>query len=117
MNSESDSFFASSISIQSALKKSRSQTSTVWAHTHAAHDDENSKFKYCTHCTTSSIYYTNISFNMQMHLQKCHKINVKISVSQVQTAAFEQLQQLYLQAKMSDQIKEIDAQVFKKQLD
>ena len=102
MNSESDSFFASSILIQSTLKKSRSQTSAVWAHICAAHDDENSKFKYCTHYTTSSIYYTNISFNMWTHLQRCHEINVEISVNQIQTAALEQLQQLYLQAKMSD---------------
>ena len=54
---------------------------------------------------------------MQMHLQKHHEINIKISVNQVQTAALEQLQQLYLQAKVSDQTEEIDAQVFKKQLD
>ena len=54
---------------------------------------------------------------MQTHFQKHHKINIKIFVSQVQTAALEQLQQLYLQAKVSDQTEEIDAQVFKKQLD
>ncbi len=38
-------------------------------------------------------------------------------MSQVQTAVLEQLEQLYLQMKLSDQIKVIDAQVFEKQLD
>ena len=52
-----------------------------------------------------------------MHLQRHHQINVKVSVSQVQTAALEQLEQLYLQAKLSDQTEAIDAQVFEKQLD
>ncbi len=117
MNSESDSSFASFTSVQSVLKKSRSQTSAVWTHCQTAHDDENLKFKYYTHCTISSSYCTNISFNMWMHLQRCHQINVKASVSQVQMTALEQLEQLYLQAKLSDQIKAIDAQVFEKQLD
>jgi len=54
---------------------------------------------------------------MQMHLQRHHQINVEVSVSQVQMTALEQLEQLYLQAKLSDQIEAIDAQVFEKQLD
>ena len=54
---------------------------------------------------------------MQTYLQRHHQINVKVSVSQVQTTALEQLEQLYLQAKLSDQIKAINAQVFEKQLD
>jgi len=37
-------------------------------------------------------------------------------VSQVQAATFQQLKQLYFQAKSFDQIKSIDAQVFEKQL-
>jgi hypothetical protein len=37
-------------------------------------------------------------------------------VGQVQTAVLEQLEQLYLQAKLSGQTEAIDAQVFKKQL-
>ena len=83
MDSKPDSFFTPSISIQSVVKKSRSQTSTVWAHTRAAHDDEDSKFKYCTHCITFPIYSTNISSNMRMHLQRHHEINVEISVNRV----------------------------------
>jgi len=38
-------------------------------------------------------------------------------MSQVQTAALEQLQQLYLQATLSGQTEAINAQVFEKQLD
>ena len=38
-------------------------------------------------------------------------------MSQVQTAALEQLQQLYLQAKSFSQTEAIDAQVFQEQLD
>ena len=117
MNSESDSSFAFFTSVQSVLKKSRSQTSAVWTHCHAAHDDENSKFKYCIHCTTSSSYCTNISFNMWTHLHRHHQIDIEIFMSQVQTAVLEQLEQLYLQAKLFSQTEAIDAQVFEKQLD
>ncbi len=117
MNSEPDSSFASFTSVQSVLKKSRSQTSAVWTHCWTVHDDEDLKFKYCTHCTTSSSYCTNISFNMQMHLQRCHQIDIEASVNQVQMTALEQLEQLYLWVKLSDQIEAIDAQVFEKQLD
>jgi len=53
---------------------------------------------------------------MQKHLKSWHKINVKISVSQVQATTLQQLEQLYLQAMLSDQIKAIDAQVFQKHL-
>ena len=102
MNSESDSSFAFFTSVQSVLKKLRSQTSAVWSHCCTACDDENSKFKYCTHYTISSLYCTNINFNMWIHFQKHHQINVKVSVNQVQTAALEQLEQLYFQAKLSD---------------
>ncbi len=88
MNSEADSLFAST-SFQSILKQSESQVSSViWAHYHAAHDnDSNSKFKYYTHCT-SLIYDINISFNMWKHLLK-HKIKVKVSVNQVQATIFQ----------------------------
>ena len=37
-------------------------------------------------------------------------------MSQIQATTVQQLEQLYLQAKLSDQTEEIDAQVFKKQL-
>ena len=37
-------------------------------------------------------------------------------MSQIQATTVQQLEQLYFHAKLSDQTKEIDAQVFKKQL-
>ena len=117
MNSETDSVSVSN-TLWSILKKSRSQVSSaVWAHSHVTHHDEDLKFKYCTYCTASEIYSTNISFNMWKHLQEQHDIEVNIAVSQVQAATLQQLKQLYLQAESSDQIKSIDAQVFEKQLD
>ena len=85
---EADSLFASTL-FQSTLKQSESQVSSmIWAHCHAAHDDDsNSKFKYYIHYTFS-IYDTNISFNMWKHLLK-HKIKVKVSVNQVQATIFQ----------------------------
>ena len=115
-NSEADSIFTLSTSFQDMLKQSKSQvSSTVWAHCHLTWDEDDdldSKLKYCTHYTTFSVYYTNISFNMWKHLKSWHKINVKIPVNQVQATTLQQLEQLYLQAMLSDQIKAIDAQVF-----
>ena len=84
MNSESDSSFTSFISVQSILKKSRSQISVVWTHCRAAHDNKNLKFKYYIYYTTSPSYYTNISSNMQTHLQRYYQINIKTFMSQVQ---------------------------------
>src|SRR5947207_7048117 len=83
----------------------------------AAQNDENSKFKYCIYCTIFKIYFTNISFNMQKHLQTQHNVDIDIVVSQVQAATFQQLKQLYFQIKSFNQIKIINAQVFQKQLD
>ena len=54
---------------------------------------------------------------MQKHLQTQHNVDIDIAVSQVQAATFQQLKQLYLQAKSFNQIKAINAQVFQKQLD
>ena len=92
MDSEPDSSLAPSTSVQSTLKKSRSQISTVWTHCREARDDEDPKYKYCTYCTTSPPYCTNISSNMRAHLQRRHQIDVETSVGQVQTAALEQLE-------------------------
>jgi len=115
MNFEADSSLAPS-SFQSMLKQSSQVSSAVWAHYHAACDDEDSdsKLKYCTYCTTLKIYCTNISFNMQKHLKAWHNIDVDIVVSQVQVTILQQLEQLYLQAKSFSQTKEINAQVFQK---
>ena len=104
MNSDTDSFFALSTSALSTstlsmLKQSRSHVlSAVWAQCCTARDDETDdpKLKYCTHCTIFLIYCTNISINMQKHLRKQHKINVETTISQVQAATLQQLEQLYL---------------------
>ena len=72
MTSNTDSSFAPSTSFQSTSKYSKTQApSSVWAHCRAAIDGEDSdpKLKYCTHCTTSPVYSTNISTNMQKHLK------------------------------------------------
>ena len=56
---------------------------------------------------------------MQRHLQQHHEITVESSVDSVQEATLEQLEQLeqlYLNTKSSDQTEEINAQVFEKQL-
>ena len=81
MNSEADSVFVSSI-LKSILKQSRNQVSSaVWDHCCAAQNDEDLKFKYCTYYMISEIYFTNISFNMQKHLQTQHNIDIDIAVS------------------------------------
>ena len=125
MNSDTDSFFtlftsALSTSTLSILKQSRSHVlSAVWTQCCTAHDDETDdlKLKYCTHCTIFLIYCTNISTNMWKHLRKQHRINVEMTISQVQAATLQQLEQLYLWAELSDQTKKINTQVFWKQLD
>jgi len=53
---------------------------------------------------------------MRKHLKGKHNIDVETSVSQVQVAALEQLEQLYLRAKSLGQAENIDDQVFKNQL-
>ena len=100
------------------LKQSSQVSSAVWAHYRAACDDEDpdSKLKYCTYYTTLKIYCMNINFNMWKHLRAWHNIDIDIAVSQVQATTLQQLEQLYLQAKSSSQIEEINAQVFQKQL-
>ena len=117
VNFETDSVFASSI-LKSILKQSKNQVSSaVWDYCCAAQNDEDSKFKYYIYCMIFEIYFTNISFNMWKHLQTQYNVDIDITVSQVQAATLQQLEQLYLQAKLFSQIKAIDAQVFQKQLD
>jgi hypothetical protein len=119
MDSEAESSFTPSTSFQSTLKQLRSQVSSaVWAHCRKARDDEDPdpKLKYCTHCTTPSIYCTSISTNMRKYLKGQHKIDVEIPISRVQATTLQQLEQLYLRAELLGQTEEIDAQVFLKQL-
>jgi hypothetical protein len=119
MASNADSSFAPSTSHQSISKHSKTQApSAVWAHCRAAIDGEDSdpKLKYCTHCTTSPVYSTNISTNMQKHLKGQHKIDVEVSVSRIQSTTLQQLEHLYSQVQSSGQTEDIDSQVFKNHL-
>ena len=92
MASNTDSSFAPSTSLQSTSKQSRTQASSaVWAHCHAAIDGEDldPKLKYYTYCTTSPVYSTNISTNMRKHLKGQHKIDVEVSVGQIQSTTLQ----------------------------
>ena len=92
MASNADSSFASSTSLQSTSKHSKTQVpSAVWAHCHAVINGEDSdpKLKYCTYCTTSPVYSTNISTNMQKYLKGQHKIDVEVSVGCIQSTTLQ----------------------------
>ena len=81
VNFETDSVFISN-TLKSILKQSRNQVSSaIWDHCYAAQNDEDLKFKYYTYCMISEIYFTNISFNMQKHLQTWHNVDIDIAVS------------------------------------
>ena len=109
VNSEVNSVFASS-TLKSILKQLRNQVLfTVWDYYHAAQNDKDLKFKYYTYYMISEIYFINISFNMWKYLWEQHDIEVDITVSWVQAATFQQLEQLYLQVKSFNQIKTINA--------
>ena len=54
---------------------------------------------------------------MRKHIERNHKIQVELTTSRIQTTALQQLKQLYLKAESSGQTREIDTQVFWKQLD
>jgi hypothetical protein len=105
------------ISTQSQSKPSRGPApSIVWDHCRTANDTENPAVKYCKHCTDPA-YSSSISSNMKKHLQSKHGIVIEITSGRVQTKTLQQLQQLYLKAKSSDQTEEIDTQVFEHYLD
>ena len=53
---------------------------------------------------------------MQNHLKSKHEIIVERTLSPIQATIVLQLQQLYLQTESSGQTDDIDAQVFRKQL-
>jgi len=50
---------------------------TTWVHTRTARDGENSRHKYCIHCTVLSPYNTSVSTNMRQHLKSKHGIIVE----------------------------------------
>ena len=57
------------------------------------------------------------STNLQSYLKSKHAIFVEVTLGKIQSKALEQLKELYDQAESSGQTKEIDAQVFLRQLD
>ena len=57
------------------LRKGRS-AHTTWVHTRTARDGENSRHKFCIHCTVTPPYSTSVSTNMRGHLESKHEIYV-----------------------------------------
>ena len=65
---------------------------------------------------THPIFKTTVTTNLRNHLKTKHKIIVEGTLSPIQATTIQQLQQLYLQAESLRQTDDIDAQVFRKQL-
>ena len=57
------------------LKRGKS-AHTTWVHTHTARYGEDSRLKFCIHCTITPPYSTSISTNMRGHLESKHRIIV-----------------------------------------
>jgi hypothetical protein len=72
MASEADSsLFAHSATQDSTQSRTRGRsTHTTWIHSRTAHeeDGEDPKLRYCIHCTTTPIYRTIVTTNIQAHL-------------------------------------------------
>jgi len=102
-------------SVQTGTQKSKQPRSaaTTCAHTRTAHDNEDSRYKYCIHCTTSP-YGTSVTTNMRAHLQSKHGVIVDRTLGQIQATTIQQLQQPYLQAMSTGQTEVIDTRVFRK---
>ncbi len=97
------------------LRKGRS-AHTTWVHTRTARDGENSRHKFCIHCTVTPPYSTSVSTNMRGHLESKHEIYVDRTPGPIQVETVRQLQQLYTRAQSSGQTEEIDTQVYRKYL-
>ena len=92
--------------------------SAVQVHSRTALDSKDPAYRYCIHCTTDPIFKTWMApTNLQSHLKSKHAIFVEVTLGKIQSKALEQLKELYDQAESSGQTKEIDAQVFLRQLD
>jgi hypothetical protein len=106
-------------SVDSGSKKSKRGRSahTTWAHTRTARDGEDSRLKFCIHCTVPPPYSTSVSTNMRGHLESKHGIIIDRTPGPIQVETVRQLQQLYTRAQSSGQTEEIDTQVYRKHLD
>ena len=120
MASKADSsLFARSATQDSTQSRTRGRSAhTTWIHSRTAHktNGEDPKLKYCIHCTTTPIYGTSVTTNMQKHLLLKHQIDIERDLSLIQAATIQQLEQLYLRAESSSQTADIDTQVFWKHL-
>ena len=120
MASEADSsLFEHSATQDSTQSRTRGRSAhTTWIHSRTAReeDGEDSKLRYCIHCTTMPIYGTIVTTNMWAHLQTKHAIIIEREPGLIQATTVQQLQQLYLRADLSGQTEEINAQVFWKYL-
>ena len=106
-------------SVKTGSKKSKRGRSahTTWVHTRTARDGEDSRLKFCIHCTVPPPYSTSVSTNMRGHLESKHGIIVDRTLGPIQVETVRQLQQLYTQAQSSDQTEAIDTQAYRKCLD
>jgi hypothetical protein len=121
MDSEVESLQAPSTtqdSVETGSKKSKRGKSahTTWIHTRTARDGEDSRLKFCIHCTGTPPYSTTVSTNMRIHLESKHGIVVDRTPGPIQAETVRQLQQLYTRAQSSGQTEEIDTQVYRKRL-
>ncbi|MCJ1331163.1 hypothetical protein MMC10_007850 [Thelotrema lepadinum] len=100
---------------ESYRDKNHRSADATWAHTHAAHEDENPKHKYCKYCIETP-YGTSVTTNLRGHLKSKHEIVIIREQNVVQLATQRQLRNLYSRVDYSEDAKEIDALAFKKHL-
>jgi len=123
MNSEVDSSIISPTldTLETESKKSRKRSAhTTWAHTRTPQDQEpeyqgKNRLFYCKYCIDES-YSTPASTSFRHHLLSKHEIRVEATPGPIQTAALEQLQQLYTRAMSLGQTQQLDSQVLQKNL-
>jgi len=63
-------------SVETELKGRGKSAYTTWVHTQTARDRENSRLKFCIHCTATPPYSTSVSTNMHRHLKLKYGIYV-----------------------------------------
>jgi hypothetical protein len=105
-----------SVETESQKPKRGTSAHTTWAHARTARDGEDSSRKFCIHCTETPPYGTSVTTNMRKHLESKHGIIINRTPGPTLTETAQQLQQLYVRARTSGQIEEIDTQVYRKYL-
>jgi hypothetical protein len=104
----------------SSTTKSRGKAAlSTWAHARQAKSNEPTlnpdghPLLYCVHCPEATAYNSHVTTNFRKHLLAKHKIKVDISQSKLKTDILSQLQQLLLDAEVSDQIEEVTTEIMK----